>query len=227
MVGYERKYPLQSGFGENRYTFNFNVQYGYNYTYESYGNFAFLTTIPFNKYFDMDARILTSTANYHTFGLVLRPKIPLKVGELFFETRVQYTLVTRDHIHETCGALSFGYRMDYISLQLGCFTRVFTPFHMNRDHGYGYTSENYSIYWRAEGYVRPQNFKWNIALSIGNNDDYQLERMWQPTFAIKGWYNVNDHWRAEMKVQCKPTGMFHLNASFYEAIVGIGCTYRL
>jgi len=57
-------------------------------------------------------------------------------------------------------------------------------------------------------------------------DDYQMERMWQPLFMIGAWYDVTDHWRINMGVQCKPTGMFHLDATFYGATLRAGFSYK-
>lgn len=61
---------------------------------------------------------------------------------------------------------------------------------------------------------------------ISNVDDYQMERMWQPLFMVGAWYDVTNNWRLNFGVQCKPTGMFHLDATFYGATARAGFTYR-
>ena len=221
------KDTLQSGFGIQRYSIKANVEYGYNYTYNSYANFSGIATIPFSSHFEMEGRLQLSTANFYVGGFVLRPKIPFKVGELFFETRAQYNLLARNKIHETCAGLSLGYRMDYVSAQLGAFTRVFTPFNHDMNEGYGFTSEVYNIFWRLEVFVRPQRNKWNVSASIANNNDFQIERMWQPIFNLGGRYDIDEKWRVHADIEFKPTGMFHLNASFYSVIAKVGFTYFL
>ena len=74
--------------------------------------------------------------------------------------------------------------------------------------------------------VRPQNNPWNLSFMFSNVDDYQMERMWQPLFGIGAYYDVADHWRLNFAAQCKPTGMFHLDATFYGATFRTGFSYR-
>lgn len=212
--------------GDDRYVVNFNAGYAYNKTYHSYGNFDIGAFLPFNENFEAQVDTRISIANVYGVGAQLRPKIALPVGCLYFNTQVLYRDFQRNGIHEFSGDVLFGYRMQYIDVAFGCGMRLTTS------HNYDWHStanpliEPFIFTYRVQGFVRPQTSPWNIALCISNMDDYQLERQWQPLFMLSSWYNVTNNWRVRLSSQCKPTGMFHLNAAFYGIDVRAGVEYR-
>ena len=86
--------------------------------------------------------------------------------------------------------------------------------------------EPFNLLYRVEVFCRPQNNPWNLSFMISNVDDYQMERSYQPLFSAGAWYDFNEHWRLNLWAQCKPTGMFHLDATFYGATFRTGFSYR-
>lgn len=212
--------------GDNRYALSFNAGYAYNKTYQSYGNFDLGAYLPFNENVEAQVDMRFSTANVHSFGLQVRPKITLPVGCLYFDTRLLYRDIARNEINEYSGDVLLGYRMQYINVAIGCGMRVITPFHYEW-HSVGLpVLEPFIFTYKVEGFVRPQTSKWNLSLCITNIDDYQIERVWQPLFMLGGWYNIDHNWRVRLSTECKPTGMFHLNAAFYGIDVRAGVEYR-
>ena len=214
------------GFGDRRYTLTVLGEYSYNTTWSHHGNLDVQALMPFNPHFEMEAKVQTSLANVHTLALQLRPKFGLPVGELFLETDVYSRIVARNRMNDFTAALALGYRMDYISVTLGVFSRVLDDWDRDWHSNDSYVVEPFNFLYRIEVFCRPQNNPWNLSFLFSNTDDYQMERMWQPLFGAGAWYDFNDHWRLNLAAQCKPTGMFHLNATFYGATFRAGFSYR-
>ena len=214
------------GFGDRRYSVSGMVEYSYNKTWGHHANFDIQSLMPINLHFEMEARLQFSTANVHSGALQLRPKFELPVGELFLETDVYYRAFARNRIGDITAALGVGYRMDYVSITLGVFSRVIDDWNRSWYTDESFVVEPFNLLYRIEVFCRPQNNNWNLSFMFSNIDDYQMERMWQPLFAIGAWYDIDEHWRLNFMAQCKPTGMFHLDATFYGATGRVGFTYR-
>lgn len=214
------------GFGERRYSVTGMAEYSYNRTWGHHGNFDVQALMPINKYFEIEAKLQFSTSNVHTGVVQLRPKFELPVGEMFIETDVMFKAVARNRINDFTAALGVGYRMDYVSVMLGLFGRVMDNWDRRWHTEETYVVEPFNFLYRVEVFCRPQDNPWNLSFMISNVDDYQMERTWQPLFMAGAWYDVTDNWRLNFGVQCKPTGMFHLDASFYGATARAGFSYR-
>jgi hypothetical protein len=214
------------GFGNRRYTLTGMAEYSYNTTWLHHANFDVQALMPINPHFEMEAKLQFSTANVHTGVLQVRPKFELPVGELFLETDVLCKLMARNRVSDLNIALALGYRMDYVSVTLGVFSRILNDWDRDWHTNDNYVVEPFNMLYRLEVFVRPQNNPWNLSFLFSNADDYQLERMWQPLFAIGAWYDVNEHWRINAGILCKPTGMFHLDATFYGITARAGFSYR-
>ena len=215
-----------SGFGERRYSVLGMLEYSYNTTWGHHANFDIQGLMPFNPYFEMEARLQFSTANVHALALQFRPKFELPVGEMFLETDVYSRFVSRSQMNDFTAALGVGYRMDYVSVTLGVFARVLDDWNREWHTNDTYVVEPFNMLYRLEVFCRPQTNPWNLSFIFTDFDDYQMERMWQPLFAIKAYWDVVDHWRLNFGVQCKPNGMFHLDATFYGATFRTGFSYR-
>jgi len=214
------------GFGERKYSITGMAEYSYNTTWGHHGNFDIQALMPINPHFEMEAKLQFSTANVYTGGLQIRPKFELPAGELFIETDVMYRAIARNRVGDITASLGIGYRMDYISITLGVFSRVLNDWDRSWYSDESFVVEPFNLLYRVEVFCRPQNNNWNLSFLISNVDDYQMERMWQPLFAVGAWYDITDHWRLNFGAQCKPTGMFHLDATFYGATFRTGFSYR-
>ena len=212
--------------GDEQYAVSLHVGYGHNMTYGSYANFEIDAYLPINQHFDMQASIRTSTANFYTAGVQLRPKFVLPVGELYLEDRLMMRWVNRDSFRDFVHAFSVGYKMQYVNVQVGMANRIITPLPYTKRSGDEMILEPFDAVYRVEAFVRPQTSSWNISLCLANMDNYQVERMWQPMFYLGGWYDVNEHWRVRLSGKMKLAGMFHLNAHYYGAELRAGAEYR-
>ena len=212
--------------GDSQYSVSLHAGYGHNLTYGSYANFDLDAYMPINQHFDMQANVRTSTANFHTMGVQLRPKFILPIGELYIEDRLLMRFVSRDSFRDFVHALSVGYKMQYVNVQVGMATRIITPLPYSNRSEDEMILEPFDAVYRVEAFVRPQTSPWNISLCLSNMDNYQVERMWQPMFYLGGWYDITKHWRVRLSGKYKLAGMFHLNAHYYGAEVRAGVEYR-
>ena len=211
---------------DTTYKISLHAGYAHNLTYGSYANFDVDAYLPIHQYFDMQANLRTSTANSHSLGVQLRPKFALPVGELYIEDRLMMRFIARDEFNEFLHAISLGYMMEYVNVQVGLYTRVIQPLPYTRNSGDELICEPFDVLYRVEAFVRPRTSPWNISLALANVDNYQVERMWQPVFYLGGWYDINEHWRVRMSGKLKLAGMFHLNAHYYASEVRVGAEYR-
>ena len=212
--------------GESQYAVSLHVGYAHNLTYGSYANFDLDAYLPINPHFDMQASVRTSTADFTTTGVQLRPKFILPVGELYLEDRLMLRFMARDSFCDFVHAFSVGYKMQYVNVQVGMSNRIITPLpYVSRSED-AMVLEPFDLVYRVEAFVRPQTSPWNISLCISNMDNYQVERMWQPMFYLGGWYDVTKNWRVRLSGKYKMAGMFHLNAHYYGAEVRAGVEYR-
>ena len=209
----------------DRYALSLDMGYGHNLTYGSFANFDLGAYMPFNEHFEMQADVRLSTANTYAVGVQMRPKFALPVGEMYIEDRLLTNFIRRDKSLDFVHALSVGYRMQYVNVQLGMTNRVMLP-PTSDEVGDVFVCEPFDLLYRVEVYVRPATSVWNLSLALANVDDYQIERMWQPMFYLGGWYDIDDHWRVSLQGKLKLAGMFHLNAHYYASEVRVGAEYK-
>ena len=216
----------QVQYGANRYAIKADIGYAHNTTYGSHAVFDIGAFMPITEHFEMQADLRFTTARNHSIGVQLRPKFAVPVGEMFLEGRLLTGLYPRDGYNDLTQAIAVGYRMEYVSVQVGFSTRLImeTPYDWHSNSNI--IVEPFNVCYKIEAFVRPQTSPWNISLCVSNMTDYQIERVWQLLFMAGGWYNIDEHWRIHLNALCKPTGMFHLNASYYGAEVRTGFTYN-
>lgn len=208
------------------YSLSAHVGYGNNLTYGSYANFDISAYLPINQHFEAEAIARMSTANTYTIGLQLRPKFALPIGELYVQYCALLNMQKRDDYLDFVHAISGGYRMQYVDVQVGTFSRVMVPLPYEAYTGEEMVCEPFNLLYRVEVFVRPETSPWNISLALANVDDYQMERMWQPMFYLGGWYDLTNHLRVSLQGKLKLAGMFHLNAHYYASEISAGVQYK-
>lgn len=209
-----------------QYSISLDMGYGHNLTYGSFANFDLGAYMPLNTHFEMQANVRMSTANTYTVGVQMRPKFALPVGEMYIEDRLLTSFIRREQFLDFVHALSVGYRMQYVNVQLGMTNRVMLPPTYELSSGDTFVCEPFDLLYRIEVYVRPATSVWNLSLALANVDEYQIERMWQPMFYLGGWYDIDEHWRISLNGKLKLAGMFHLNAHYYASEVRVGAEYK-
>jgi hypothetical protein len=212
--------------GDMAYAVKFRSAYAFNKTYSHYATFDVGAFMPVNEHLELQADIRLATTNNYAFGLQVRPKITLPVGALYFETRAISTVFARNQIFDLTAALMLGYRMQYIDVAIGWGTKVIGDMNYQLNTNSEYITEPFNLLYKVQCFVRPQSSPWNLSLAIMDITDWQIERFWQPSAMLSGWYNVDQHWRIYASLYYKTAGMFHLNANMYGIEARVGFDYR-
>ncbi len=201
--------------------------YEYSYTYLSQGGISAVADVPINPNFCLIAGARLLSNNAYTLSADIRPVFPLPVGKLYLSTRLLYTAAVTEQLHDAAASIGIGYEMDYIDVQFGLQSRLFAAFDASSHSAEQIVFEAPHLLYGIEVFVRPQSSStWNMTLRFANYDDFQIERMWQPIFRLGGYYNINPAWRVLADLTCKPTGMFHLCASFHTLTARAGFAYN-
>ena len=200
--------------------------YAYNNTYRHYGVFSVDAYLPVTSYFEGEVNVRLSTVNVYDFGVRLQPNFKLPYGELFLGTRVQYNLYARNDIHGVSMALTAGYRMPYLSAEIGYGTRLSAFMYMSKHSTENGINEPHNMVYRVEVFARPPEAGWNISARVTNMTEYQMERMFTPIFSLRSTVDIGRHWRLRFEGSCKPVGISNLTATFYGAEGVVGAMYR-
>lgn len=211
---------------DERYSISLTGFYGWNNTWLSHGGVDVNAHLPVNPHFELDVATEYNSASIWAFTVVTRPKFPLRVGELFLDWGFHNRLFFADYQTAWLSLTgSFGYRMDYVSVQFGIVSNFICD--MKRD----WKTEDENIYepfnllYKIAVNVRPFTSCWNIQLSMANYTDYEYERTWLPIFSVRGNYNFLNHFSAMLDVYFKSAGRFHLNNHFSGILVRAGIKY--
>lgn len=216
-------------------------EYGYNTTWSHFYGGELRANLPFNDYFELDVAGEGLTSKVYTFSVTGRPTFALPVGELFIDGTMFFSLIDRNRIADYVMAASLGYRMDYVSVQLGTFCQIFGDMDYNYHSLSSYSVDPFNVLYRLQVNVRPQTSPWNLYFGASDYTELEYERHWQPIFFLGGFYDLpfynvfskSDNLHGNIRnirllaeVYCKPTGMFHLDASFYGIKAKLGLSVR-
>lgn len=97
-------------------------------------------------------------------------------------------------------------------------------------HFYGQRGENikepFNIYYELRVNLLPMLDSWDLQLAITNNERFELERHYQPSYLAQCSYYMNDYLGLTMGVGYKPAGVFNLTADYYQSFINLGICYR-
>ena len=211
--------------GKDRYVISSSGIYGYNTTDSGYGGMSVSAFLPLTGAFKAGASLECVSAGRMAATVTLTPVFPLPAGELFVDGTAHFRWLYSDRASEFVSAASLGYRMDWFSVQFGMFSRTFIDMD-RKQHGNGnFVSEPFNLLYRLSFNVRPSTSRWNAGGGVSNYTLYEFERMWQPYIFVGGLYRISDSLSVNAEVTVKPTGMFHLVASFYGIRSSVGLSY--
>lgn len=208
----------------DRYSVSLLGMYGYNHTWKSYGGFDLKGHIPVNRHFEMDAAFEYNSGSVCALTAVARPMFQLPVGEMFLDGALHCRFFVSPYdLAWFSMAASVGYRMDYVSAQLGIISNSIID--LAPGSADKVVAEPFNLLYRLAVNVRPYTSCWNISLGIADYTDYEYERTWEPMLFVHGHYTFLDHFSALLDVDFKSAGAFHLNNHFWGIGVRTGFRY--
>ena len=200
--------------------------YDHSRTFADQGGLDIAGHLPFNTYVEADAGFEYLGPKILAGTFVARPKLPLKVGELFLDATIHLRAFKSFGTGTFSIAASFGYRMDYVSVQLGVQRTEILDFQKGAGKDGSNILEPLNPIVRIAVNVRPATSPWNISLGAGNFTLYQYERLYYPIISLGGHYDFANHLTARAEVDFKPSGIFNCTTNFNGISVRAGLTYR-
>ena len=194
---------------------------GQNRTWAGYGGGAMQLSLPVCKNLDIHSGLQGLSSGVMTGLLHVQPVFPLKKGELFADVTGYYGGFYKYGINEWLTAGSVGWRNDHLSAQLGLSVRWIL------DSGStDKVVEPVDPFYRIAYRLKTDNAPWNLIGGVANYSRYQVERAMEPVFFLEGYYHLWERLSLIGELNIKPTGMFHLTASWYGFSAGVGLSYR-
>ena len=195
---------------------------GQNRTWVGYGGGALQLSLPVCKNLDIQSGFQGLSSGVMTGLLHVQPVFPSKKGQLFADVTGYYGGFYKYGIDEWLTAGSVGWRNDHISAQIGLSVRWI----LDREST-DKVVEPADLFYRFAYRLKTDDAPWNLTGGVANYSRYQVERAMEPVFFLEGYYRLGEHLSLIGELNVKPTGMFHLTASWHGFNAGIGLSYRL
>lgn len=208
-----------------RYGVSLMGMYGWNETWKGYGGVDVMGYMPFHKYFEATAAAEVHSPAVVSFSATARPKYQLSVGELFADGSFYYRHLSSYDVADIDFAVSAGYRMDYVSAQLGVVSHVTCDLEHSGGSGSDSVRDPVSLLYRFAFNVRPASSCWNAGAGVANYTDFEYENTLGPLFFLHGRYDIGDRISVILRGELKPAGVFHMNAQFWGISFRLGASY--
>ena len=90
----------------------------------------------------------------------------------------------------------------------------------------GWIKEPFNIYYELRVGMLEKVEKWDLDLIITNNETFELERHYQPSFIAECFYYPKTNLGLSFGLGCKPAGIFNMSADYYQSYLKTSLCYR-
>ena len=193
------------------------VRAGYNAAFGGYGAFSVETAHAFCNSFEIQGG-----AQYSTFGktsMEARPSYSFNFdwGKIAPEVLLAYTNLSS--VNSLAAGVGAHADFGRVSAILGYY------YHTFGGHG-GWITESFNIYYELSVHLLQKVENGGMDLTITNNEIFELERHFQPSFIAECLYSPSDKIGISFGIGCKPAGMFNMSADNYQTYLKTGICYR-
>ena len=200
---------------------------GYNYTHQWYGGADVKGVLRVDNV-DFSLNIEALTTKTFSFGLTVTPSFEVcRNGFVFLDGTMHSRLFSKYDVCEFVYAGSAGFRMRHFSVQFGFFSRTIEDIGRDWHSLENYVVEPFNLLYKVSISIMGYDNPWDVYLVGSDYTEFEYERMWEPIFTLGGRYDFKDRWSAVAEGTLKPSGMFHLDASFYSATLRVGVKYKI
>lgn len=99
-------------------------------------------------------------------------------------------------------------------------------FHRTMVRGGDTLIEPFNIYYELGLRALPRSEKWDLNIVFTNSRMFELERHYQPTYAIDGWWYPTQRVGVLLGINYKPAGMFNMSSDYFQLNAKLGVCYR-
>ena len=190
---------------------------GHNAVFGGFTAASLETTQTFCKDFSLSGGV-----QYNSIGktaLEARPayKMDFDWGKLTAEMLAFYSnLSNTDNFAAGAGARA---EIGRTSMQLGYYYRVY-------GNDTNKLTEPFNLYYSLRVHLFQNNEDWDLDLILTNNEIFELERHYQPTYLAECFYYPTDNLGLTLGVGYKPSGTFHIAAGYYQTFIKTSVCYR-
>lgn len=194
-----------------------NLKGGNNATFGYYGALSIEGHHSMKDYFSVKGGIQCNTVG--DFAAEARPAYfhDFAKGRLQIEALLHYA--PSSSIHNYALGAGVGFAARYINVNLGYYYRGIAS------DGDSFC-EPFNIYYEFGVSCLPSIPDWDLMVSITNSRLLELERHFQPSFTIDGWWYPSEKSGITLGVSCKPAGMFNITSDYYQLYINVGACYR-
>ena len=134
-------------------------------------------------------------------------------GEVIFNYSNQHSM----HNYVIGGGISVDIRSLWATI--GYYHRTITL-------GDNRINEPFNFYYELGVRCLPKLEQWDLNVLLSNCRMFELERHYQPSFAIEGWWYPLEQLGVQLGVNYKPAGLFNISSDYYQIYANIGVCYR-
>lgn len=86
--------------------------------------------------------------------------------------------------------------------------------------------EPFNIFYELRVNLLAMLKSWSLQFVITNNEMFELERHYQPTFILRCGHDLMERLGISAGVGCKPAGVFSISAEYYQTFINFGVCYK-
>ena len=193
------------------------IRAGHNAAFGGFAAISVETTQRFCNNFSINGGV-----QYNTIGktaLEARPSyiIVFSWGSLSPEVLLTYTRI--GSVNNFAAGAGADFDFGRWRAKLGYYYRLYG----SRE---GKITEPFNIYYELSVNLIEKIEDWDLNLTITNNEIFELERHYQPTFLAECLYYPTPKLGVNFGIGCKPAGMFNMSADYYQSFIKTGVCYR-
>lgn len=165
---------------------------------------------------------LTGGVQYNSIGktaIEMRPSYfhDFDCGRLSVEILMHFTSLSS--INNSAIGGGVGFKGNVLSARLGYYYRMFGS---DGDK----IKEPFNIYYELGVTCLPRVPQWDLDLLITNCENFELERHYQLSYIVQGWYYPTEKIGVTLGVSYKPAGMFNMTTDRYRFSSKLGVSYK-
>lgn len=169
------------------------------------------------RHFAIDGGVQYSTTG--NIATEMRPAYfyDLKWGRISAEALLHYSNIST--INNLAAGAGLALDTKWIFCRLGYYYRAFGA-------SADWIREPFNIYYTFGVNCLPDVPKWDLRLYATNCERFELDRHYQPSLVVQGWFYPGERFGITLGVNYKPAGMFHLSTDYYQVYTKAGICYR-
>lgn len=165
---------------------------------------------------------LTGGVQYNSIGktaIEMRPSYFHEFDRGRLSAEVLMHCTNMSSITNTAIGAGVGFKGRFLYARLGYYYRILGSKNST-------IKEPFNIYYELGVTCLPKVPKWDLDLLITNCEIFELERHFQLSYIIQGWYYPTDNIGVTLGASYKPAGMFNMSTDHYRFLSKLGVSYR-